>query len=116
MVTWNGATVSDRVLIYHDEISSYSSESEGALICRHNTAARVGWFLPTGADDPLADHLSQGRFVQSRSEANIIPSVSRLLQRLRNDPGTAESLNGLWQCRLNTLLDKSVSVGIYHEG
>lgn len=111
-ITWNGAEVSGPMLIYHDEFSSTSQTDEGALICRHDTAARVAWFLTN--NDPISD---TGQFLvtQERTGTGVIPSMSRLVQRfsttaVRRD----EQFNGLWSCGYST--SPKVYIGIYARG
>ena len=130
-MTWNGTTITGPVLIYSDEILQDTfnvtgsdpgpgvtigdPNRPGALICRSEERAQVGWDLPSSFDYFGRPIFSAYVYVQVRTGASVIPSLSRLYV---NIPSIVERgvFNGLWLCRLNASPDGEVHVGIFARG
>ena len=101
-VSWNGSAVSNRDVIFHDEVSKSTLDSN--LICQSSTTV-PNWHYPNGT--------VVGPFSANRDDYVQIPiPQQRDVDLLRNkDAAEINPLNnGLWTCRLGDLF---IPVGIY---
>ena len=111
-MTWNGTSITGPVLIYKDEIlvddpelpfSIGNPNRGGALICRSENQASVGWYLTNGR------LVSVGDFKQIKTEQE---NVSRLSGNREGIAQGESYANGLWTCR-DSRLSEVIPVGIY---
>jgi len=117
-VTWNGTTITDPVLIFHDEVLADASSDtlgdpnrDGALVCSTTTPK---WHITTS--NPVVE--SGSYFV----EQIISGTMSRLAfvnedgRQVDGSIRTDAATNGLWQCRSNYNAATEVVVGLYARG
>ena len=106
-VEWRGDTISQPLLVYHDEITAFNGG--GTLICQSETLMQ-GWHFPNGNSVNMASP-DIGGFQQFTAR------TATVLYRNQDMPLTANtSLNGLWSCRLNGDESGAIPVGIYSRG
>ena len=101
-VRWNGNAISNRDVIFHDEVSTSILDSD--LVCQSNTTV-PNWHYPNGT--------VVGPFDANRDDYVQIPIPQQGdVDLLRNkDASEINPLNnGLWTCRLGDLF---IPVGIY---
>ena len=127
-VTWNGTVVTGPVFLYQDEIlvDPLSSPGfhigdpnrNGALVCRSDDQAGVGWYTPIDKSSPDATsgEASTTNFKQIRGEQTDVPSLSRLSANASGIARDDGNSNGLWSCRLNGNTTTAIAVGIYGRG
>ena len=102
-VRWNGTAVSDRAVIFHDDVARSFSTSN--LMCQSNTTV-ASWHYPNGtAVGPR--NASDDDYVQIQ--------IQRDVDLLRNKDVTEINPlnNGLWTCRLGDFI---FPIGIYLRG
>lgn len=120
VVTVNGTIVNPPYILYYDELDfGETLMPVGALECRSDSSARVGWHLTSGF---LVDEAGLYDFKQIRTGPGDIPSLSQLFRNRRTiDRGGDHLTNGLWHCRLDgghlqhTFVEQ-ISIGIYQRG
>ena len=103
-VRFNGSNISDRAVIFHNEISRTFRESN--LRCQSSTTV-ASWHYPNGtAVAPLAT--STDDYLQIQTQIGSV-----LIRNKVNAADINPLNNGLWTCRLG---DEFVPVGIYQRG
>ena len=125
-VTWNGSNITGPVLVYLDEILVNNYETAtigdldrlGALVCRSEDRARVGWYFTDDVIVSIAPRRDARAFIQTRTGEGVTPSVSRLSLSRENVTTNVTRLNGLWHCRLDAMgvQVEQINVGIYSRG
>ena len=125
---FNGTTITDPILIYHDEIGSTyttiptdeNSDGPGDLVCRSASIGRTFWRDPTGANVPTNTSADFYNVRTPTSDPQAHPFLARLytIDYLNS---TNSTINGLWICPLGftgnisvqDIIDNFIYVGIY---
>ena len=105
-VTWEGNLVTGPILIYHDEVRLDGNDNPmlgdldgpGGLVCRSQTRPLTGWRNAVGGVvQDTGDNINQ-----IRTDAQAVPSFSRLSRGTTNTPN---NFDGLVICRVDTRND-----------
>ena len=102
-VRFNGSNISDRAVIFHDEVARTFRDSN--LMCQSSTTG-ASWHYPNGtAVAPFGPSTDEYVQFQFQTDVDLI--------RNKDAVDINPLSNGLWTCRLG---DEFVPVGIYHRG
>ena len=113
-------TITGPVLIFQDELvrddrtNVLATPRDGAVICRSENQAQVGWHFTSGSfvsSTSITNH-----FRQRRTSSTATPSVSRFTTNRPDEALTSAAANGLWSCRLSGGFSTADPVGIYARG